>query len=112
MSTNRNFFAVIALAVLYTVLAWLFAPYNWFYKAVTPTAIAVLGYYLATGAVLARAIVAALAPLVSLPVLVLFFPIKLIAGYAVIHAVLIGAFLGLLWGNVHKYLIGKRTPRL
>lgn len=112
MSTNRNFFAVVVLAVLYTVLAWLFTPHNWLFKAVTPTAIAVFGYYLATGAVLARAIVAALAPLVSLPVLALIFPIKFIAGYAVIHAVLIGAFLGLLWGNVHNYLVGKRTPRL
>lgn len=112
MSTTRNFLAVVVLAVFYTVLAWLFTPHNWLFKAVTPTAIAVFGYYLATGAVLARAVVAALAPLVSLPILALIFPLKFIAGYAVLHSVLIGAFLGLLWGTVDKFLTGKRTPRL
>jgi hypothetical protein len=112
MSTTRNFTTIVVLAILYFVLALLFAPHNWFYLAVTPTVIAVLGFYLATGAILARSIVAAMAPLVSLPVLAIFFPIKMIAGYAVIHAVLIGAFLGLLWGNVHAFLVGKRTPRL
>jgi hypothetical protein len=112
MSTTRNFIAIIVLTLLYIALALLFAPYNWLYLAVAPTAIAVLGFYLANGAVLARAVVAAMAPIVSLPILALFFPIKMIAGYAVIHAVLIGAFLGLLWGNVHAYLNGKRTPRL
>lgn len=111
MSTNRNFIAVIILVALYTGLAWLFTPHNWMFKAVTPTAIAVFGFYLASGAVLARSIVAALAPLISLPLLALIFPFKLIIGYAVIHSVLIGAFLGLLWGNVHNYLMGKRTPR-
>jgi hypothetical protein len=112
MSTTRNYIAIVILAILYTVLALLFAPHNWLYLAVTPTVVAVLGYYLATGAVMARSIVAAIAPLVSLPILVIFFPIKLIAGYVVIHAVLIGAFLGLLWGNVHAFLSGRRTPRL
>jgi hypothetical protein len=112
MSTTRNFIAIVILTLAYTAFAVLYAPYNWLYLAVAPTAIAVAGFYLANGAVLARAVVAAMAPIVSLPILSLFFPMKMIAGYAVIHAVLIGAFLGLLWGNVHAYLTGKRTPRL
>lgn len=112
MSTTRNFIAIVVLTIIYIALALLFAPYNWLYLAVTPTLIAVVGFYLANGAVLARAVVSAMAPIVSLPILSLFFPIKMIAGYAIIHAVLIGAFLGLLWGNVHAYLQGRRTPRL
>lgn len=112
MSTGRNFVALLILTILYIAMAWLYAPHNWLFRAVTPIAMAVLGFYLANGAPLARAIVAALAPLVSLPILVIFFPLKMIAGFAVLHAVLIGAFLGLLWGNVHAFVTGKRTPRL
>lgn len=111
MSTSRNFFAIFVLSTIYIICTFLYAPYDWFYQAVLPTFIAVLGYYLAKGPVLVRSVVSAMAPLVSLPVLSVFFQnnFNLIAGTAVIHVVLIGAFLGFLWGNVDAYLRGKRT---
>ncbi|MBD3670222.1 MAG: hypothetical protein HUJ29_05555 [Gammaproteobacteria bacterium] len=114
MSNTRNFIAILILGIAYVVVTVLFAPYDWFYLAVAPTAMAVVGFYLASGAVLARAVVSAMAPIVALPILSLFFQdnFRIIIGYAVFHAVLIGAFLGLLWGNVHRYLVRGKVPKL
>ena len=114
MSTTRNFIAIFVLSFIYIVCTVLFAPHDWLYQALLPTFIAVLGYYLAKGPVLVRSVISGMTPLVSLPVLSVFFQnnFNVIAGMAVIHVVLIGAFLSLLWGNVDAYLRGKRTPRL
>lgn len=114
MSTTRNFITIFILSTIYIICTVLFAPHDWFYQAILPTFIAVLGFYLAKGPVIVRSVVSGMTPLVSLPVLSVFFHgnFSIIAGMAVIHTVLIGAFLGLLWGNVDAYLRGKRTPKL
>ena len=114
MSTTRNFITIFVLSIIYIICTVLFAPYDWFYQALLPTFIAVAGFYMAKGPVLVRSVVSGMTPLVSLPVLSVFFQtnFNVIAGMAVIHTVLIGAFLGLLWGNVDAYLRGKRTPKI
>lgn len=114
MSTTRNFVAIFVLSIIYIICTALYAPHDWFYQALLPTFIAIFGFYLAKGPVLVRSVVSGMTPLVSLPVLSVIFQdnFNIIAGMAVIHVVLIGAFLGLLWGNVDAYLKGKRTPKV
>lgn len=114
MSTSRNFFSIFVLSIIYIICSVMFAPYDWFYQAILPTFIAVMGFYLSQGPVLVRSVVSGMAPLVSLPVLSVFFQnnFNTIILMSVIHAVLIGAFLGLMWGNVDAYLRGKRTPKI
>ena len=113
MSTSRNFFTILILSIIYVIGTALYAPYDWFYQALLPTFIAVLGFYLGKGPIWVRSVVSGMAPLVSLPVLSVLYHdnFNIIAGMAAIHTVLIGAFLGILWGNVDVVLRGKRRPK-
>lgn len=111
-SARRNFLAIVVLGLIYFSAALIFKTYNWHFQIITPLFITVVGYYLLSGPVIARSISLSLVPFVALPAMLLMFPLDMAIGFVALHSVLMGAFLGMLWGNINLFLSGKYTPRI
>jgi hypothetical protein len=111
-SPRRNFFAISILGLLYFAAAMIFKTYNWHFQIITPLFISVVGYYLLSGPVIARSASLSLVPFLALPFMLITFPMEIAIGFVAIHSVLMGAFFGMLWGNINLFLSGKYTPRL
>lgn len=111
-SSKRNFIAIIFLGLLYFSAAMVFKTYNWHFQILTPLLISFSGYYMLSGPVIARAACLSLVPFIALPFMLVLFPMEIAIGFVSIHSVLMGAFLGMLWGNINVFLSGKQSPRL